>query len=86
MVPNEKLRELGLYGAEVVKIAGTYDQAKKVASDFATRRNLHTEQGVRSVPSQDGMKTLAFELRNNWQNNCQKKTENGKFPIGIFSP
>lgn len=62
MVPNEKLRELGLYGAEVVKIAGTYDQAKKVASDFAARRNLHIEQGVRSIPSQDGMKTLAFEI------------------------
>lgn len=62
MVPNEKLRELGLYGSEVVKIAGTYDQAKKVASDFATRRKLRMEYGARSVMSQDGMKTIAFEI------------------------
>lgn len=61
-VPNEKLRELGLYGAEVVKIAGTYDQAKKVANDFSARRNLLLEGGAKSILSQDGMKTLAFEI------------------------
>ncbi|PJF44435.1 MAG: hypothetical protein CUN55_04065, partial [Phototrophicales bacterium] len=61
-VPNEKLRELGLYGAEVVKIAGTYDQAKQVAKDFAARRNLLLEGGAKSILSQDGMKTLAFEI------------------------
>src|SRR5262249_6399188 len=32
MVPSEKMRELGLYGTEVVKITGTYDQAKKIAA------------------------------------------------------
>lgn len=62
MVPGEKLRELGLYGAEVIKIAGTYDQAKKVANDFATRRKLFIEHGSRSVACIDGMKTLAFEV------------------------
>jgi threonine synthase len=40
-VPAEKLRELALYGAEVVKIAGTYDQAKTITSDFAARRGLY---------------------------------------------
>ncbi len=62
MVPNEKLRELGLYGAEVVKIAGTYDQAKKVASDFAERRKLRREMGARGIPSLSGMKTIALEI------------------------
>lgn len=62
MVPNEKLRELGLYGAEVVKIAGTYDQAKKVATDFAERRGLRRELGARGIPSLAGMKTIAFEI------------------------
>jgi len=37
MVPSEKMRELGLYGAEVVKVTSTYDQAKQVAADFAER-------------------------------------------------
>ncbi len=62
MVPNEKLRELGLYGAEVVKIAGTYDQAKQVAEDFAARRSLSFDMGARGVITLDGMKTIAFEI------------------------
>ncbi|HVO41854.1 MAG TPA: pyridoxal-phosphate dependent enzyme, partial [Aggregatilineales bacterium] len=43
MVPPEKMRELGLYGAEVVKVTSTYDQAKKVASDFAARHDLYLD-------------------------------------------
>lgn len=62
MVPNEKLRELGLYGAEVVKIAGTYDQAKKVAQDFAERRNLYLDPGTTAIPGKEGLKTIAFEI------------------------
>ena len=38
MVPAAKMREAALYGSEVIKVTGTYDQAKKVASDFAARR------------------------------------------------
>ncbi|CAG1006015.1 partial Threonine synthase, partial [Anaerolineae bacterium] len=61
-VPAEKMRELGLYGAEVIKITGTYDQAKKVAADFAARRNLHLDRGARGVPGKESMKTLAYEI------------------------
>lgn len=61
-VPAEKLRELALYGAEVVKIAGTYDQAKKVAMDFAARRNLYYDQGSQSLPGREAFKTIAFEI------------------------
>ncbi|MBZ0305949.1 MAG: pyridoxal-phosphate dependent enzyme, partial [Anaerolineae bacterium] len=62
MVPNEKLRELALYGAEVVKIAGTYEQAKKIAHDFAKRRNLYYDAGIAGIPGREGLKTIAFEL------------------------
>ncbi|MFN8421523.1 MAG: pyridoxal-phosphate dependent enzyme, partial [Anaerolineae bacterium] len=62
MVPAEKMRELGLYGAEVIKVTGTYDQAKKVAADFAARRNLHFDRGARGVPGKESMKTLAYEI------------------------
>jgi threonine synthase len=62
MVPAEKMRELGLYGAEVVKVTGTYDQAKKVAADFAARRNLYFDRGARAVGGKESMKTLAFEI------------------------
>jgi threonine synthase len=62
MVPSEKLRELALYGAEVVKITGTYDQAKKVAIDFAARRNLYYDPGTTSIPGREAFKTVAFEI------------------------
>jgi threonine synthase len=61
-VPSEKLRELALYGAEVVKIAGTYDQAKKVAMDFAARRNLYYDRGSESLPGREAFKTIAYEI------------------------
>jgi len=61
-VPNEKLRELALYGAEVIKITGTYDQAKKVAVDFAARRNLYYDAGSESIPGREAFKTIGFEI------------------------
>jgi threonine synthase len=62
MVPAEKMRELALYGAEVIKITGTYDQAKKIAADFAARRGLHYDQGAKAIPDKESMKTVAFEI------------------------
>ncbi len=61
-VPAEKLRELALYGAEVVKITGTYDQAKNVAQDFAARRNIYYDAGSELIPGREGFKTIAFEI------------------------
>ncbi|MEP7286922.1 MAG: pyridoxal-phosphate dependent enzyme [Chloroflexota bacterium] len=62
MVPAEKMRELGLYGAEVVKVTSTYDQAKKVAQDFAARRGLYFDRGAKGVPGKESMKTMAYEI------------------------
>lgn len=61
-VPAEKMRELALYGAEVVKITGTYDQAKQVASDFATRRGLYQDLGAKGITGKESMKTIAIEI------------------------
>lgn len=61
-VPAEKMRELALYGTEVIKITGTYDQAKKIASDFASRRELHFDKGAKAIPDKEAMKTVAFEI------------------------
>ncbi len=61
-VPAEKIRELALYGAEVVKITGTYDQAKEVAADFATRREIYKDQGAKGITGKESMKTIALEL------------------------
>ncbi|MCB0190327.1 MAG: pyridoxal-phosphate dependent enzyme [Anaerolineae bacterium] len=62
MVPAAKMREAALYGAEVVKVAGTYDQAKKVAADFAAHRGIHFDKGAKAIPGKESMKTVAFEI------------------------
>jgi threonine synthase len=61
-VPAEKMRELALYGAEVVKITGTYDQTKEIAADFASRRGIHYDTGAKAIPNKESMKTIAFEI------------------------
>jgi threonine synthase len=62
LVPTEKMREAALYGAEVIQISGTYDEAKKVAGEYAKRKGIHYDKGAKSVPGKESMKTIAFEL------------------------
>jgi threonine synthase len=61
-VPAEKMREIALYGTEVIKVTGTYDQAKQVARDFATRKGLYYDRGFKSIAARESMKTLGFEV------------------------
>jgi threonine synthase len=62
LVPAVKMREVAIYGTQVVKVTGSYDQAKVVAAEFAHQRNLYLDQGSRTIPSVEGMKTIAFEI------------------------
>jgi len=62
LVPQDKLRETALFGAEVVKVSGNYDQTKQIAADFAARRGLHLDRGARSIPARESMKTIAYEI------------------------
>ncbi len=61
-VPPEKMREVALYGSEVIKVAGTYDQAKQVAAEFAANKNIFLDRGIKAIAAKEGMKTLAFEI------------------------
>lgn len=61
-VPSEKMREVTLYGTELVKVTGTYDQAKQVAARFAESRGLFLDRGIKSIAAKESMKTLAFEI------------------------
>jgi threonine synthase len=61
-VPADKMREVALYGSEVIKVTGTYDQTKQVAADFAKRKGLHLDRGIRSFAAKESMKTVAFEI------------------------
>lgn len=62
LVPSEKMREAALYGAEVVKVSGTYDETKHVAAEFAKRRGVHLDRGAKAIPGKESMKTLGFEI------------------------
>jgi threonine synthase len=62
VVPEEKMREAALYGAEVVKVEGTYDEVKRIAAEFAHHKGLHLDRGARAIPGKESMKTLAFEI------------------------
>jgi threonine synthase len=62
LVPQEKLREAALFGAEVIRVSGNYDQTKQIASQFAQRKNLLLDRGASSVPARESMKTIAYEI------------------------
>ena len=62
LVPGVKMREIALYGSQVVKITGSYDQAKQVAAEFARQRGLYQDMGARTVTAVEAMKTLAYEI------------------------
>jgi len=62
MVPAEKMREIALYGTEVIKVTATYDQTKQVAQDFVKTRGLHCDRGFKSIAARESMKTLGFEV------------------------
>ena len=62
LVPQEKLREAALFGAEVIRVSGNYDQTKQIASQFAERKHLWLDRGSSSIPARESMKTIAYEI------------------------
>jgi threonine synthase len=62
LVPPEKMREVAIYGSEVVKVTAPYDEVKKVAAEFAKKRDIYLEAGARTIPSVESMKTISFEI------------------------
>lgn len=62
LVPPEKMREIAIYGSEVVKVTATYDVTKKVAAQFAEHRGILVDRGIRNTGTRESMKTIAFEV------------------------
>lgn len=62
LVPAVKMREIALYGSQVIKITGSYDQCKQVAAEFARQRKLYLDMGARTITSIEAMKTIAYEI------------------------
>jgi len=62
LVPAVKMREIALYGSQVIKVTASYDQAKQLAAEFARQRGLYLDMGARTITSIEAMKTIAFEI------------------------
>ncbi len=62
LVPQEKLREAALFGAEVIRVSGNYDQTKQIAAQFAQRKHLWLDRGSNSIPARESMKVIAYEI------------------------
>jgi threonine synthase len=62
LVPAAKMREVAIYGTQVIKVTGSYDQAKQVAAQFAKQHGIYLDGGARSILCVEGMKTIAFEI------------------------
>lgn len=88
LVPPEKLREAALFGAEVIKVDGNYDQTKQIAADFATRRGLFLDRGARSLPAREAFKTIAYEIveQLGWQapDWYVQAVSGGLGPLGVY--
>jgi threonine synthase len=62
LVPPEKMREIAIYGSEVIKVTATYDATKKVAARFSAHKGITPDRGIRNIGTRESMKLLAFEV------------------------
>lgn len=62
LTPNDKMREAAIYGAEIIKTTGTYDQTKELAANFAKNKGLFLDKGIKSIAATEAMKTMAYEI------------------------
>ena len=89
LVPQEKLREAALFGAEVIRVSGNYDQTKQIAAQFAQRRNLLLDRGATSIPARESMKTIAYEIieQMGWHapDWYIQAVSGGLGPLGVYS-
>ncbi len=69
LVPEEKIREAAVCGAEICKIDGNYDEAKAKAAEFAQNKGIYLDKGLKTFAGVESMKTMAFEIAEqlNWK-------------------
>jgi len=78
LVPAVKMREIAIYGSQVIKVTGSYDQTKQMAAEFARQRNLCYDKGARTISSIEAMKTVAFEIAEQLSIQNGKSSSNGE--------
>ncbi|GAB5490465.1 MAG: hypothetical protein Phog2KO_06800 [Phototrophicaceae bacterium] len=62
LTPNDKMREAAIYGSEIIKTTGNYDQTKELAANFARNKGLFLDKGIKSIAATEAMKTMAYEI------------------------
>lgn len=62
LTPSDKMREAAIYGAEIIRTTGTYDQTKELAANFAKNKGLFLDKGIKSIAATEAMKTMAYEI------------------------
>ncbi len=80
LVPGSKMREVAVYGTQVIKVTGSYDQAKQIASEFANQRGIYQDLGARSITDVEAMKTIAFEIAEQLAQALPLPSQNGSRP------
>jgi threonine synthase len=86
LCPAEKMREVALHGAQVIKVTGTYDRCKEIAQQFARERNMYYDRGLRSIASVESMKTLAYEIAEQLAPLLPPPAHDGQFPTPWRAP
>lgn len=61
-VSPSKIKEARLYGAKIMAVEGTYDQAKAMAAQFAADQGIFLDQGIKTFAGVESMKTMGFEI------------------------
>ncbi|MBE0696881.1 MAG: pyridoxal-phosphate dependent enzyme, partial [Anaerolineaceae bacterium] len=86
LVPASKMREVALYGTQVIKITGSYDQAKQVAAQFAHQKGIPIDLGARSIYCIEAMKTIAFEIGEQLAWLLRPENDSGQTPSPFRAP
>ncbi len=88
LTPDEKIREIQVYGTETVKVPGNYDYTKEVAANFAQTQGIFLDHGLKNFASVESMKTMAFELGEQLQGKAPdwfvQGVSGGMGPIGVI--
>lgn len=86
-VAEAKIREASLYGAHVMAVGGTYDEAKAAAAQFASEQGMFLDQGIKTFAGVESMKTMGFEMAEqlNWHSPDWyiQGVSGGMGPVGV---
>ena len=86
-VSPAKIKEASLYGAKVMAVEGTYDQAKARAAQFAGDQGIFLDQGIKTFAGVESMKTMGFEIAEqlNWRSPdwYVQGVSGGMGPVGV---